>query len=243
MSDDAPLEPISPEPEPVAASEPATTPTAAAVPTEPVPVTANATGSEGVPPTWPAPAPAAPPPSGSSTIAVPKWLVLVLGALLFAVLGFGIGYAVAPGDDHNDRAALRPRSGFVPPFNNNGGGSGSDNLPTLPSPSPSPQTGRSAFLGVATTTSTDPEGARVARVVDGSPAAEAGLKVDDIITHVDGKTVSSPTELATAIGDQRAGDKVTVTYVRDGGGKTVDVTLKLRNSFQIPTPSTTRPQS
>ena len=241
MSDDAPLEPITPEPEPAAATEPTaesvTTPTTAAAPTEPVPVTDAAAG--GAAQAWPTPpAPSAPPPSGSSTIAVPKWLVLVLGALLFAVIGFGIGYAVAPGDDHHDQADGRSRSEFVPPFNN-GGGSG--NLPTLPTPSP--QTGRSAFLGVATTGSTDPEGARIERVISDSPAATAGLKVDDVITKVNDESVTSSTQLATLVGDKDPGDDITISYVRDGDTKTTDVTLKMRNAFEIPTPSTTRPQS
>ena len=244
MSDDAPLEPINPEAQPP--TEPATTPTAAAAPTEPVPVT----GTDATPPTWPASptqptqqpqaAPAQPaPPSSSSTIAVPKWLALVLGALVIALIGFGIGYAVAPGDDDGGQAAIRPGSEFVPPFNNNGGGSG--DLPTIPSPSP--QTGRERVPRCRDDRLDESRRCAHHAVVDDSPAADAGLKVDDVITKVDDDAVTSPTELAEKIGDEDPGDEVTITYVRDGDTKTADVTLKLRNSFQIPTPSTTRPQS
>jgi membrane-associated protease RseP (regulator of RpoE activity) len=230
MSDDTPLDPINPESEPA----PATEPTAA--PTEPV----AATPTGAAPQAWPtAPVQAAPRPADGSTIAVPKWLVLVLGALLVAVIGFGVGYAVAPGDDHHERAAFRPGSQFVPPTFDDG--RGSDNLPTLPTPTP-PQ-GRSAFLGVQASRSTDPAGARIERVVPESPAATAGLKADDVITKVDNESVTSQEQLATLIGDHKQGDTVTITYVRDGATKTANVTLKLRNAFEIPTPSTTRPQS
>jgi membrane-associated protease RseP (regulator of RpoE activity) len=227
--DDAPLEPVAPEP--------VTEPADAAV-TEPVP-TATASG----PPPWnPPPASAgtevAPQGSGSSTVAVPKWLLLVVGALVIAGLGFAVGYAVAP--DGDDADALRPNSGFVVPnpFDPDGG---SPSSPTIPSPGPSEQGG--AFLGVSTSRSTDPAGARVVRIVAGTPAADAGLETDDVITKVDDTDISNPTQLAREIQEHEDGDEVTITYVRDGATDTTDATLADRSSFQMPTPSTTRPRS
>jgi len=227
--EDAPLEPVAPEP----VAEPAD----AAV-TEPVP-TATPSG----PPPWGAPPAAAtdatpPSGSGSSTIAVPKWLLLVVGALVIAGLGFAIGYAVAPDDD--DDSADGPGSSFVipGPFDNDGR---SPNSPTIPSPDSSEQGG--AFLGVSTSRSTDPAGARVVRVVQGTPAADAGLEIDDVITKVDDEDISNPTQLAREIQAHEDGDEVTITYVRDGSSATTDVELATRNAFEIPTPSTTRPRS
>lgn len=226
MTDDAPLEPVAPEP----VTEPA--PAAA---TEPVP-TATPSG----PPPWePPPAAAgAPREPRSSTVAVPKWLLLVVGAIVIAGLGFAVGYAAAPDDD--DDAALRPSSGFVVPnpFDDDGG---RGNSPTIPSPGPQEQSG--AFLGVSTSRSTDPSGARIVRVVPGTPAADAGLETDDVITKIDDDDVANPNQLARRIQAHDDGDEVTVTYVREGSTVTTDVTLATRNVFQIPTPSTTRPRS
>lgn len=227
MTEDAPLHPITPEP--------VTEPTVE-VPTEPAP----AATQPGVQP-WPTPPVVqdAPRPPGSSTVAVPKWLLLVVGALVIAAIGFGVGYAVAPGDDGGTASPRRPGSGFVPgPFENGGG---ANRQPTIPSPTPG--TSRGGFLGVAVSRSTDPAGVRVVSVVPDSPAASAGLKVDDVITKLDGDTVTAPNQLATRIGAHRTGDQVTVTYVRAGSAATARVTLKLRNAFDLPTPSTTQAQS
>jgi len=46
------------------------------------------------------------------------------------------------------------------------------------------------FVGVGARLSPDPLGARVANVFDGSPAQRAGVQMNDVITGVDGKTVS-----------------------------------------------------
>jgi membrane-associated protease RseP (regulator of RpoE activity) len=224
MTEDAPLEPVTPEPP--------TVPTEAAT-TEPVPAATSG------PPPWGAPPAAdAPKPPSSSTVAVPKWLLLVVAAIVFAGLGFGVGYAVAD-HDGNDGGG-RESSGFVPSPFDNGGGSGGQ--PTIPSPPSQPQQG-GAFLGVSTSRSTDPAGARVVQIVPGSPAADAGLKADDVITKVDDSAVANPTQLAQRIRAHKDGDEVTVTYVRSGSTHTARVTLATRNVFQIPTPSTTRPRS
>jgi regulator of sigma E protease len=51
------------------------------------------------------------------------------------------------------------------------------------------------------------------QVVDGSPAAEAGLKSGDTIVAIDGKDVEEPEEVAEAI---EAGKPLTITVERDG---------------------------
>lgn len=57
-------------------------------------------------------------------------------------------------------------------------------------------------------------------------AAEAGLKIGDVITAVDGKAVSSSPELQAAIGTHRPGDKVEVTVNRGGAERTINVVLR-----------------
>lgn len=72
----------------------------------------------------------------------------------------------------------------------------------------------------------DAKGVLVANLspADG-PAAQAGLKRNDIIVAVDDKKVSSPEDLRLLIGQTLPGTKVTVKYIRNGKTETKEVTL------------------
>ncbi|HVP33611.1 MAG TPA: Do family serine endopeptidase [Steroidobacteraceae bacterium] len=59
-------------------------------------------------------------------------------------------------------------------------------------------------------------GALVSQVVEGSPAAMAGLRVGDVITAVNGQAVKSNGELRNAIGLLQVGDHADIELVRDG---------------------------
>ncbi|MCZ7589795.1 MAG: trypsin-like peptidase domain-containing protein [Gaiella sp.] len=88
-----------------------------------------------------------------------------------------------------------------------------------------------AYLGVAVTTpSGTTEGAQLTEVRSGTPAANAGLRVGDVVTAVDGTRVSTPAELQTAIDAKHPGDRVIVDYVRNGAHHAVTVTLGTRPS-------------
>ncbi len=69
------------------------------------------------------------------------------------------------------------------------------------------------------------EGVEILEVLKDSPAQAAGLTPGDVITHVDGSTVSDPGSLSAMIRSHKAGDKVKVTYHRDGKKQQVAVTL------------------
>ncbi len=71
-----------------------------------------------------------------------------------------------------------------------------------------------------------PEGAYIIDVVAGSPADQAGLKPDDIITTVDGTKLSSNnTELSTVIAGRKVGDTLTLGVYRNGNTLTLHVKL------------------
>lgn len=69
------------------------------------------------------------------------------------------------------------------------------------------------------------QGVVVAQVMPDSPAAKAGIRERDVITHVNGKKIDDFSELANAIGLRSPGEKVTVSLMRNGKKKEVDATL------------------
>jgi S1-C subfamily serine protease len=76
-----------------------------------------------------------------------------------------------------------------------------------------------------------PQGAYVAEVVPGSPAEKAGIKVDDIITELNGQKIADNKDgLAGVIATLKASDTVTVKLWRDG--KVLEVTTTLSSPQQ-----------
>ena len=71
-------------------------------------------------------------------------------------------------------------------------------------------------------------GAEVGDVESGSPADDAGLKSGDVITAIDGKTVSQAAALTGFVRQYSSGDTVALTVIRDGKETTVEVTLAER---------------
>ncbi|ROH95729.1 trypsin-like peptidase domain-containing protein [Chryseobacterium daecheongense] len=61
---------------------------------------------------------------------------------------------------------------------------------------------------------------------ENSGAEDAGLKIGDVITKIDTMPVTDFADLSIAIGSKRPGDKVAVTYIRNGKENTTTVTLK-----------------
>lgn len=68
-------------------------------------------------------------------------------------------------------------------------------------------------------------GGLISELVKGGPAAEAGLKVGDVITAVDGIAADSGTSVSALVRMHEGGDKVTITYTRDGKVGEAEVTL------------------
>jgi putative serine protease PepD len=84
-----------------------------------------------------------------------------------------------------------------------------------------------AYLGVELGASGS---ARVVSVRANTPAARAGLRAGDVITAIGGTKVSSADELRAAISSHRSGDRVSVTFRRNGKTHTVSLTLASRPS-------------
>jgi S1-C subfamily serine protease len=68
-------------------------------------------------------------------------------------------------------------------------------------------------------------GVLVTGVNSGTPAQQVGINQDDVITAIDGQSVSSQTALGAAIHQHHPGQKITVTWVDRTGTHTATVTL------------------
>ncbi len=88
-----------------------------------------------------------------------------------------------------------------------------------------------AYLGVtpqdgsASDGSASMTGAEVTSVGAGTPAEKAGLEVGDVVTAVDGERVESALSLVGHVRERRAGEKVTLTVLRDGARTEITATL------------------
>lgn len=70
-----------------------------------------------------------------------------------------------------------------------------------------------------------PVGAYIFSVTAGGAADQAGLQPGDVITGIQDQTISTTEELNAVKNQYKAGDMITLTYVRAGETKKVDVTL------------------
>ena len=72
----------------------------------------------------------------------------------------------------------------------------------------------------------DGDGIYVTGVADDGAAKQAGITKGDFVTKVGGVSIGSSAELQEQLSRYKPGDKVDVTYVRNGSEKTVGVVLK-----------------
>ena len=84
-------------------------------------------------------------------------------------------------------------------------------------------------------------GAYLVEVVENGPAAQAGLQAGDVITMLGTSTITSSSDLRSAVGSKSylAGDTATVTYVRAGQVYTTELTF----GSTLDKPAEAEPQS
>jgi len=70
-----------------------------------------------------------------------------------------------------------------------------------------------------------PDGWLVTDTEAGQPGARAGLKLYDVITHVDGSSIADPGEVARLFFEARVGQRLRLTIWREGRSFDVDLTL------------------
>jgi putative serine protease PepD len=80
-----------------------------------------------------------------------------------------------------------------------------------------------AYVGVLIQTVNG--GAKVTKIVAGSPAEKSGLKVGDIVTAFDGHAIKSANDLTAAVSAAKVGEKATVTVRRSGSTQHLSITL------------------
>jgi len=87
------------------------------------------------------------------------------------------------------------------------------------------------YLGVASKDGVVADGsakraaAVLSNVVSGTPADKAGLQAQDAIIAVDGNPIDGSLSLVAQVRERNVGDSVTLTVLRNGQRKTLDVTL------------------
>src|SRR5438067_1926732 len=71
----------------------------------------------------------------------------------------------------------------------------------------------------------DTQGVIITQILPSSPAAQSGLKVNDVITKINTQQIDGTHPISSILLHTRPGDKVTLTIIRDGKQQTVDLTL------------------
>lgn len=75
----------------------------------------------------------------------------------------------------------------------------------------------------------DVDGAYIQEVVEGSGAEAAGLQEGDVITRIDGTTISDFSDLSKQLSNYEIGDQIDITYVRDNTTNQTKATLGEHN--------------
>lgn len=85
------------------------------------------------------------------------------------------------------------------------------------------------IMGLSLNMTSTGKGALVANqpnaILKGGPADKAGIRTGDLITHFEGKEITTPDELIVAVRAQEVGDTIKLRYFRNGKSTEVSLTL------------------
>ena len=87
-----------------------------------------------------------------------------------------------------------------------------------------------------------PQGAAVRSVTENGPAAEAGLQENDIITAVNGETITGSNDLVKLVKASAAGDTLELTVYRQGQTTTLTLTVGEQKTDALPAQTTDQTQ-
>lgn len=156
----------------------------------------------------------------SSTDTGWKWAALITGAVLLVLvaclIGCLFGLLIGAAVSNNRRSETSVPEYYLPP--------------TEEWPQATPDPAGQARLGVRYTMTA--EGAIIQEVETGTAAEDAGLRVGDIITAVDGRDVNRNHPLNERILNYSPSDEVTLTILRNG--REQELTVKLGAWTDIP---------
>jgi serine protease Do len=135
------------------------------------------------------------------------------------------------GDKWGKLSKLMPE---LAPFERGHGGksnSSDEDEDSTPAPRKAPEAkelpaGNRPLLGIGMENSD--EGVVIGEVAPNSPAATAGLELDDIILKLDGKDISDADTVKETVGGRKPGDKIKLTVKRGDSTKEIEVTLGKR---------------
>ena len=69
------------------------------------------------------------------------------------------------------------------------------------------------------------QGVVIGQIEDGSPAAQAGLQVGDVVTKINGSNVESLRDFARYVGESKPGTHLQLEVWREGRSQNVDMTV------------------
>ena len=152
---------------------------------------------------------------------VALFLGLCLGAMFGGMSGYLVGRSTAP----RSAPIIRPTRTLPTPQR-------VTPAPLRATPTPTPRGTRSG--AAPTSAPNEPragpgnlprEGALIQEVVEGSPAADASLQRNDVITQVESTTIDANHHLADVVSQYKPGDTVSFTVWRGGSTRVIKVTV------------------
>ena len=78
------------------------------------------------------------------------------------------------------------------------------------------------------------KGAVLVNIIEDSPAAAAGLQPGDVVVEVNGKPVESAASLRNQVGLSRVGEKLKLTFVREGKRRNITIKVAERETAELP---------